>query len=86
MPIHSTAYIDTTPSLTLDRLYNRSSSTPSSLLTVCSRTTALPSRRLNTLALNPKHAGDTYYNYSKVGYCLPNYTLPYTPYLDLKEL
>ena len=86
MPIHSTAYIDTTPSLALDRLYNCSSSTPSSLLTTCSRTAALPSRRLNTLALNPKHAGNTYYNYSKVGHRSPNYTLPRAPYLDLKEL
>ena len=72
-----------TPSLTLDRPYNRSSS---SSLTARSRTTALPSCRLTTLALNPNYAGDTYYNYSKVGYYLPNYTLPCTPYTELKEL
>jgi len=72
-----------TPSLTLDRPYNHSSS---SSLTARSRTTALPSRRLNTLALNPDYARDTYFNYSKVGYYLSNYTLPYAPRTELKEL
>src|SRR3954469_21271105 len=74
-----------TPSLTLDRPYNRSSSSSSSL-TACSRTTALPSRRLNTLALNLDYAKDTYFNYSKVGYYLSNYTLPCAPRTELKEL
>ena len=72
-----------TSSLTLDRPYNRSSS---SSLTARSRTTAPPSRYLNTLALNPDYARDTYFNYSKVGYYLSNYTLPRTPSTELKEL
>ena len=72
-----------TPSLTLDRPYNRSSS---SSLTARSRTTALPSCYLNTLALNLDYARDTYFNYSKVGHRLSNYTLPYTPRTELKEL
>ena len=78
--------MDTTPSLALDRPHNCSSSTPSSLLTMCSRTTTLPGYYLNTPALNPKHTSNTCYNYSKVGHHSPNYTLPYAPYLELKEL
>ena len=82
MPIRS-APRESTYSLILDRPYNRSSLSP---LTARSRTTALPSRRSTTLALNPNYARDTYYNYSKVGYYLPNYTVPRTPRIELKEL
>ena len=84
MPIRS-APRESTYSLILDRPYNRSSPSPS-LLTTRSRTAALPSYRSTTLALNPNYARDTYYNYSKVGYYLPNYTVPYTPRIKLKEL
>ena len=66
MPTRSTAYIDTTPSLALDRLYNRSSSLILTAVRLGVSTT--PTRRLNTPTLNPNYTGNTCYNYSKVGH------------------
>jgi len=72
LPIHSTAYIDTIPSLALDRLYNCS---PSLILTAIHLgVSTIPTRRLNTPTLNPNYTGDTYYNYSKIGHRLLDYT------------
>ena len=82
MSIHSISYKGTT-SITLDRPYNYTSSTsPTIYLGVSTPITYY----LTILVLNLKYTSNTYYNYSKVGYYLPNYTLPYALYIELKEL
>ena len=70
--MYSTAYIDTTPSLTLDRLYNCSSSLI--LTTIHLGVSTTPTRHLNTPILNPNYTSNTCYNYSKIGYYLLDYT------------
>ena len=71
MPIRS-ALREGTPSLALDRSYNRSSSLILTAIRLGASVT--PTRRLNTPTLNPNYTSDTYYNYSKVGYYLLDYT------------
>jgi hypothetical protein len=53
---------------------------------VCFKTIALLIRRLTTPALNAAHVGNICFNYRKLGYCLLNYTLPYTLCAKLKKL
>jgi hypothetical protein len=55
-------------------------------LAVYSKTAALLTRRLTTLAFNPAHVGDTCFNSKKVGYCLSDCLLSYAFCTKLKEL
>jgi hypothetical protein len=82
LPVRS-APREGTPSLALDRPYNRSSS--SLQPAVRSGASATPARRLTTLTLNLDHAGDTCHNCGKVGHRAPDCTLPRAPRTDLKE-
>ena len=71
MPTHSALYKGT-PSLALNKSYNCSSSLI--LTTIHLRVSTTPTRRLNTPTLNPNYTSNTYYNYSKIGYRLLDYT------------
>jgi hypothetical protein len=50
------------------------------------KTAVLPICRLTIPALNVAYVGNTCFNCGKLGYCLPDYTLPYAFCAKLKEL